>query len=853
MANISTTFLPADWKPGDPIPETGPNESPSVIINTSQSTPAASVNDDGPAQAPTSGGVGAGTSSNSFDSVRPDDNPGSSVSTKNATVTAVDNLFGEGSIVPQANVLDQYASYTYQASVYLMKPETFQQMVSTRKKTLNGAQLLFQSGGAPVGGRNPYFTDDYYIDKIELKSTITGKGTNAAHNVNTIKMTVVEPNGITLLSNLDRAVEQYLGAASKKQNFASALYLLVIKFFGYDANGNLVQAGQASGATNPIGNIPGLSGAVVPSTGTAFVEKYYPMAINKLNFKVSNKLVEYEIEATAPQYTIGVGQNRGTIPYNVELSGMSLKDALAGSATVGPSTANTTTTRTEEEKQAEDNPPSAPPTAAAAPSPKLTIRKGLMEALNQYQKDLVDRKIYTVADQYSIEFTDSVIEQAKITVPGTDFKNTSPQAPKTANDQLNKETQAVDPNSRILTITAGQQIVQVIDQAVRNSSYIRSQQTSTVEENTQKQKVNASPGKNVAWFKINLETVPIKWDPKRNDYAYKVKYIVSPFRINQTNSNYFTTPIYRGAQKQYNYWFTGQNTQVLNYEQTYNALYTYVLSGGNTDVANTTTAKANYQPRSGQTSQGADLRTNEPAANLADSLYNPADLGTANLTIVGDPAWLQQGEASFSAPGRNRFIASAFLPDGTINFDSQQILFEVVINTPTDYNLRTGLMDVTNRSVGQNNIQAKPLNESYVYIANECTSEFNKGKFTQNIKGTLLQRTTPRSAASDGRSTANTNKNVTGFSFGTRTAEQIVADQNASFEYNTTEGSEQTRMLAEQDAGLFDEPTPQPPTTQPAPPPEAPTSSGDIDYNTGLAGSGEVVATPPQQIVRDDA
>ena len=514
---------------------------------------------------------------------------------------------------------------------------------------------------------------------------------------------------------------------------------------------------------------------------------------------------------------------------------MSLKDALAGSADVGPSTVAKAKTPTQDEArdmEGSSNPPAAPPTAAAAPSPKLTIRKGLMEALNQYQKDLVDQKIYTVADQYSIEFTDSVIEQAKITVPGVDFKNTSPQAPKTANDQLNKETQAVDPNSRILTITAGQQIVQVIDQAVRNSSYIRSQQTATIEENTQKQKVNGSPGKNLAWFKINLEAVPIKWDPKRNDYAYKVKYIVSPYRINQTNSNYFATPGYRGAQKQYNYWFTGQNTQVLNYEQTYNALYTYVLSGGNTDVANTTTAKANHQPRSGQTSQGADLRTNEPAANLADSLYNPADLGTANLTIVGDPAWLQQGEASFSAPGKNSFIAGAFLPDGTINFDSQQILFEIVINTPTDYDLNTGLMDVNNRSVGQNNIQSKPLNESYVYIANECTSEFNKGKFTQNLKGTLLQRTTPKSVASDGRSTANTNKNIAGTTPSrttnvAKTAEQIIAEQNASFEYGTTEGSEQTRMLAEQDAGLFDEPK-QPPTTQPAPPPGAPTSSGDV-------------------------
>jgi hypothetical protein len=61
-------------------------------------------------------------------------------------------------------------------------------------------------------------------------------------------------------------------------------------------------------------------------------------------------------------------------------------------------------------------------------------------------------------------------------------------------------------------------------------------------------------------------------------------------------------------------------------------------------------------------------------------------------------------------------------------------------------------------------------------------------------------------------------------------------------------------MLAEQDAGLFDEPT-QPPTPQPAPPPGEPTSSGDIDVFAGLAGTDTTagVNTAPQIIARDDA
>ena len=53
-------------------------------------------------------------------------------------------------------------------------------------------------------------------------------------------MTVVEPNGITLISNLDKAVQQYLGAGTAKQNFASAIYLLVVNINLYFILGELI-------------------------------------------------------------------------------------------------------------------------------------------------------------------------------------------------------------------------------------------------------------------------------------------------------------------------------------------------------------------------------------------------------------------------------------------------------------------------------------------------------------------------------------------------------------------------------------------------------------------------------------
>ena len=206
-------------------------------------------------------------------------------------------------------------------------------------------------------------------------------------------------------------------------------------------------------------------------------------------------------------------------------------------------------------------------------------------------------------------------------------------------------------------------------------------------------------------------------------------------------SNYFTSPKYNGVHKQYNHWFTGLNTQILNYEQNYNSLYTQVLSGGppNKNAATQSDVKMTPSTRSGQSSQGAQGRANEPAANAADYLYSPGDNNDVVVSIVGDPAWLQQGEATFGVDAKN-FDFKGFLPDGTINYDSQQILFEVLFNTPTDYNLSTGLMDpnvpssTTNASTTAT-LQPGANRKSFIFLAKEVVSEFIKGKFVQTLKG----------------------------------------------------------------------------------------------------------------------
>jgi hypothetical protein len=374
-----------------------------------------------------------------------------------------------------------------------------------------------------------------------------------------------------------------------------------------------------------------------------------------------------------------------------------------------------------------------------------------MAALNEYQQDLKERGIIEILDEYEVEFVLDSLANAKITLAnGLDKSATSMSRPGTAADQKLGSKQSMDPNSRIAGSVAGMQIVQYIDLLIRNSTYIKDQQVLEINDATKKPDPTGVKTTNTSWYRIGFQATPKLAngiDKTRNSYAWKIKYTISPYRLSQLNSPYFNVPLPTGTHKQYRYWFTGQNDSVLSYEETLNNLYYVVLSG--TDLTNRSANNADYlqfhfQTASGQATTGATGKTNEPGANAADQLYSPADLQDCSITILGDPAWLQQGEASLGLAKNDPNYFRPFLADGTINFDSQQILFEVGFNNPQDYNIETGLIEPkwgnldTNVAKYYSTIQPGLAQITRTYFAKEVISSFNKGKFTQEIKGSII-------------------------------------------------------------------------------------------------------------------
>jgi hypothetical protein len=280
-------------------------------------------------QAPTSGGVGAGTSSNSFNSRGSDNNPGPNTAATQQ-VLAVFSASNVNQLIPtQPNQLDQYASYTYGISWYLLSEEQFAAMVKAQKANVSGWQLLMQSGGAATKGRSPAFPVDYYMDDLEISSKIWGGGKNAANNAVDIRFRVTEPNGITLIQSLFNAVKSVYGATpttsgtNDTPNYLTAQYCLVIQFYGYDVNGNLVAPAKGTYSTNSSSASGGYG-------QTAVITKYYPFTLTDIKFTVANKAIEYSIFGKPIPMKYNSSTDRGTIPHDFVMTGQTVNQLLNG-------------------------------------------------------------------------------------------------------------------------------------------------------------------------------------------------------------------------------------------------------------------------------------------------------------------------------------------------------------------------------------------------------------------------------------------------------------------------------------------------------------------------------------------
>jgi len=171
----------------------------------------------------------------------------------------------------------------------------------------------------------------------------------------------------------------------------------------------------------------------------------------------------------------------------------------------------------------------------AAPKPVVnTYATGLCAALNLFFKEEATKR-GGIADIYEIQFLDPILSDASIVPPGPVDKALAGGNTNTnANGKLDANRQNLNPSIRVRSCTAGQQVVQFIDEVMRSSSYISDQQKAVWQIDPKTGKYDwmfrGKTAQSFAWFDISCQAQIIGYDTNARRNAYRLIYKVSPYQ-----------------------------------------------------------------------------------------------------------------------------------------------------------------------------------------------------------------------------------------------------------------------------------------------------------------------------------
>jgi hypothetical protein len=299
---------------------------------------------------------------------------------------------------------------------------------------------------------------------------------------------------------------------------------------------------------------------------------------------------------------------------------------------------------------------------------------------------------------------------------------------------------------RELQLAVGTPLMNVIDQVITQSSYLTRVLKAIDKEEIQKTNevkkgfvTNSNP-KPLSWYHVTPQLIIKDWDRKRNQYAYKMTYKIQTKEVPYVRATAIAqTTKYPGAYKQYDYWYTGKNSEILSYEQTYNLLY-FVEAAAASEYANAenidTTAPRSRMASSGSSGTGKLPGTNAAVDNIRSSLYSPGDQLHARIEILGDPDFIMTSEAGADFKSdSNKFYGEDF----TINPAAGQVFIEIGFNQARDYNTDIGLLEHNNDIVFWNYTEdvKEQSGNRMIYMVLKVKSKFNKGVFKQELSTKL--------------------------------------------------------------------------------------------------------------------
>jgi hypothetical protein len=656
-------------------------------------------------------------------------NSGTTVAGKSSTTSAKASKPKPGRRLQ--NPLGEFSSYTYQLTLYMITPDAYDAFIASGRKTidvLTGANASGQSGGAYIiaqsGGVNntaskraPGFELDYYIDDLKITSNTNGKETQTASNVSEMSFNIYEPYGFSFISKLKFAGEALQKNSKTKnldglQNPSKQFFILGVRFQGYDKNGKIVDGSES------------FSGDILdPNASKAggVFQTFYDIMLTSIKFKIDGRATTYSITAASLPPTTAMGIKRSRIDKGATIVANTVREAIDGDS---------------------------------------EGVEGLLTKLNKTQQDYKTGGSIEIPNVYKVRFignkeelgfkeleTASIVSKADLDKSKwrmSNIKNIS---------GVNDSTSTVskpDSTKRQIVFPSDTPILQAISQIVAQSSFLEEAMkvvyTDSLEPDAGSEsddEVKPDTNKTIRWYNLSSEVKCLGWDNKVGDFAFEITYVIQPYDTPVVMSAYTNAAAkYYGPHKRYEYWYTGKNSEIINYEQTLNNAYFNVAlapngdgssQGGSTDVA-TTPGKRQNQARVGKLDVGMEAQN-----SYMTSLFDPGSYAEAKITILGDPDFLIQ-----ESPGSINDVYNQFYgTDGfRINANGGQVFIEINFKEAQDYNNTTGLLSINESilfwkypSAILKDIASRGGGISYMVI--KVISTFKGGKFTQDLSCTI--------------------------------------------------------------------------------------------------------------------
>ena len=676
-----------------------------------------------------------------------------------------------------ANPLRAYASYNYILELACISPEDLNSPEDSYRNQMPNS--IVRSGGGNYnnrvttfneeifGSHAEYFIDDFMIDSVVTPNPNTGvtQGTN-------IEFKITEPYSMgQFLESLQIAAVQ-----AGYENYIDAAYVIKISFMGLDQDGRIVTNFAAPPRFIPI-NLTNIE-FEVRAEGSVYAIKAIPY--NELALTSQTAVVRTDVTLTGRTVIEALETGNPANAHHRSLTdilngrGESLADAGVYNTPdryiiMFPNDRQGATAAVRAAREADTGrQQGATSTITETEAAILGQDAGLFNAVRAQGTTIIpDGAVFDTLQRYARTSVNAIGRS-----PIIDNVNQDGDRPHSPYDTT------VDP----YTSTANRNVADAqMDDTTRNGQYTQNTSIISIIENMV---LTSEWGRQLAeqqgteeglreWFRIEtqvfLETDPgtqrARGMPPRI-YVYSVvPYFPDEAKFQGASTRPTNTQgLAQLANKEYNYYYTGLNEDVLDFNIEFKTAFFQNLfadlgqfgAGLRSGSTNETVAAAEVpltevappgigpvnngqlsEPntrqeeitRSTDHANGGIRMSQSVAAKAAvaqtfhDTLINgDTDMINAEMEIWGDPYFLPtSGMGNYNAASSGRPGLTA---DGSMDAQSTEVLVIVNFRTPFDYNVRTGMM--------QFSTVVKPF--SGIYELTKIENNFSGGKFTQRLK-----------------------------------------------------------------------------------------------------------------------